>query len=344
MNKRRLKAGGDRGFVLVGVIWVLAALALLASYIDGVVTADIERVRLAKRALQQELDARSTEATLLYLLATGRTNHQGLILEAEQRFLEPGGEPLRGSGDGVLTVTGQVYQGLGEIRFSIQDENGFASVNAPRNPLLAAVLEYVGVGTDQIVQIKALVGDYIDIDDELELGGAERVEDRGGRLPLPANWLMVTPLELRRVPGVRELIDATQWRRLRPLLTTCLPYGYNFNTMRPEVVAALLGVTESRLEGLLKARAERPLARLDEVAELTGVRADVDPTMVLAYPSPNLRIAIWSTGGGVRSVVGIMLTPRSNAAPWRKEYWYSEPVDADSETVLGAATPLLQAS
>ena len=59
-------------------------MAVLAAYIDGVASADIERAAAAKAALEQELARRSTEATLAYLLATGRMNHRGLMLEPEQ--------------------------------------------------------------------------------------------------------------------------------------------------------------------------------------------------------------------------------------------------------------------
>ena len=95
------------GFVLVATLWVLAALAVLAAYINGVVASDLERAVIAKRALQSELDRRSTEATLLYLFATGRMNHRGLILEEEQRFSNalPEDESLPDHGDGELWVT-----------------------------------------------------------------------------------------------------------------------------------------------------------------------------------------------------------------------------------------------
>ena len=34
---------GPEGFILVATLWVLAALAVLAAYIDGVVAVDVER-------------------------------------------------------------------------------------------------------------------------------------------------------------------------------------------------------------------------------------------------------------------------------------------------------------
>ena len=103
------------GFVLVATLWALAALAVLAAYIDGVVTSDLRLAIEAKRGLEAELARRSTEATLVYLLTTGRMNHRGLILEAEQRFSNSLSEDenLPDHGDGELRATGAVYAGPG---------------------------------------------------------------------------------------------------------------------------------------------------------------------------------------------------------------------------------------
>ena len=172
------------GFVLVATLWTLAAMAVLAAYIDGVASADIERAAAAKAALEQELTRRSTEATLAYLLATGRMNHRGLMLEPEQTFSDAEGNRGPDRSVGVIAVTGETYAGLGDARFSIQDENGLVSVNFPRSANFAAALSYVGVPSADIDRIVPRVEDYVDMDDDLSLSGAERF-DYGRRPPLP---------------------------------------------------------------------------------------------------------------------------------------------------------------
>ena len=92
MNVAPCRRRDERGFVLVATLWALAALAVLAAYIDGVVASDVRDAIDAKRALQAEIDRRSTEATVLYLLATGRMNHRGLVLEEVQQFADSLGE------------------------------------------------------------------------------------------------------------------------------------------------------------------------------------------------------------------------------------------------------------
>ena len=325
------------GFVLAATLWALAALAILASYVDSVVAAEVERTRLARAALQQELDQRATEATLLFLLATERRNRHAVLLTA-------GDAPtaLAREASGELGIAGQAYAGFGDVVFAVQDESGLVSVNLPGDPAFAAVLRGVGVPAADAARAVARLRDYIDVDDALSLGGAERFDYARRNLPAPKNHQLAAPLELRRVLGLDEAVAAGQWRRLLPLLTPRVTVGYNFNTMRPEAMAALLGVDEAAVAPLLAARAERPIASLGDVLSLTGALPALDPALVVPAPGSALRLAFWRRGAGSRTVAGISLTPTALVAPWRKEYRYSEPL-ADGRTVPAApATPLLR--
>ena len=346
----RFAGRNAKGFILVATLWVVAALAVLAAHVDGIVGPEIERAMTAKRSLQSELDRRSTEATLVYLFSTGRMNHRGLILEEEQRFSDalPEGEYLPDHADGELGMAGEVYRGLGATRFSLQDEGGLASVNAPRSPLFTALLEHAGVAASDVERIVARIEDYIDKDSDVTLHGAERHDYRQGGAPPPANWIMSSPLELRKVLGIDEIISPSQWRRLRPLLTTRPVFGYNFNTMRPEILAAVLGLDEQGIRRVLDERQERRISRLTQIAMLSGKHLDIDEMEVRTLPSRFLRISTWHEDAGSRLLAGVALTPLGDSAPWRKDYRYSEPISSthDSrthrETPPAVATALLQ--
>ena len=334
----------------MATLWALAALAVLAAYIDGVVATDLRQAIETKRGLEAELARRNTEATLVYLLATGRMNHRGLILEAEQRFSHglPEDEALPDHGDGEVRATGAVYAGPGGARFSIQDESGLISVNAPRFPLFSDLLEHAGVPASDVEGIVARVEDYIDSDHTLTLNGAERYDYQQSGEPPPLNWIMASPLELRRVLGVEDLISTAQWRQLRPLLTMRPVFGYNFNTMHPEVLAVLLGLDEGGMRGVLEEREKAPLSRLTRLAMLSGKHLDIDEMEVRILPSRFLRIAVWHESEGSRVLSGIVLTPLGESAPWRKDYRYTEPIGthgaalAPREPPLAVATALLQ--
>ena len=342
--------GPEEGFVLAATLWILAGLAVLAAYIDRVVTSDLQYVVEARESVQAEIERRSTEATLHYLVATGRMSFRGPILESEQRFTGSPDEDEHPSdhGDGVLRVTDVVYAGVGGARFSLQDEGGLVSVNAPRSPLFASVLAHAGVTSPDVERIVARVEDYIDSDDALTLDGAERRDYRERGEPPPLNWIMASPLELARVLGIDELISAPQRERLLPLLTVRPVVGYNFNTMRPEILAALLDLDETGAQGVLEERAKVPLSRLVQIAMLSGKHLDIDEMEVRVIPSRFLRVTVWHSGGGPRTVAGLAFTPLGDRAPWRMDYRYLEPAsaaggsDTSREPPLQAATVLLQ--
>ena len=332
----------SEGFVLASILWVVAALAILAAYVDGVVAPEVERAALARYSLESELDRRSTEATVIYLLATGRMNHHGLVLEEEQRFSDTlaEGEYLPGEGDGELRMAGEVYRGLGGARFSVQDEGGLASVNAPGSPLLAALLAREGIARPDIERIVARAEDYIDRDGDLTANGAERHEYRQDGAPPPPNWIMSSPVELRRVLGVDEILTPAQLSRLWPQLTMRSVFGYNFNTMRPEVLAAALGLDDQGMRRVLDERRHRQISRLTQIAMLTGKHLDIDEMQVRTLPSRFVRISTWHEDGGSRVLAGIALTPLGDRAPWRKDYRYSEPIFAGHDSRTSREAPL----
>lgn len=337
------------GFMLVATLWMLAALVVLAAYVSEMADAETERTIRAKEALQRELDRRSLENTLLYLLATSRMNHNSAVLESRQRFADllADDEFLPSRGEGELLLTGVPYAAGNGLFFSIQDESGLASVNAPRFPLLAAALAHVGASPDVVATLTSRVTDYIDRDERLTLNGAEAFDYRNRDLPPPPNWYMDSPLELKNVLGVQELLSDEQWRRLRPLVTVRRALGYNANTMRPELLAGLFGLDEDAVAPLLEARLQGPIRGRVQLGMLTGKHIDIDSADLRGVPSSFLRLATWSADRGSRHVVGIELTPYGRQAPWRKNYRYLEPVSDDYRTDAGqrprkAATPLLQ--
>ena len=341
-----MKAGG---FILVATLWVLAGLALLAAYVDSVVSANVQQAIRIKEGIDEDLHRRSTEATLLYLLATNRTNYRGLVLEQTQRFSDLLPDPLSGGGDGELRASGVAYLGLGDWRFSLQDEFGLVSVNEPRIWPFRALLKSFGLNAPDLDRLVARVEDYVDVDQLLTLNGAEHWDYRRRRLPPPLDSIMVTPMELRRVIDFDELIGAEQWRSLKPLLTARPPAGYNFNTMPLQVMAAVLEVDLKAAERLLQAREGMSLRNLRDINELTGaVTTRIDEEEMLLRPSRFLRLAFWRPDLGRRLVMGIQLMPFAEDVPWRKDYQYWEQIpehaEPDPTTPARPATPLLQES
>ncbi|MCY4342595.1 MAG: type II secretion system protein GspK [Gammaproteobacteria bacterium] len=326
----------------MATLWILAALAVLAAYVNAVAEANVAQATGIKRAIDEDLALRSAEATLLYLLATNRMNHRGLLLEAEQRFAELSPDDLPPVGDGEFWMNGSVYQGLDGIRFAAQDEYGLVSINRPEAPPFAALLRWVGVGLADRSRFVGRIKDYVDTDHELTLGGAERLAyRRAGRMP-PANWIMATPVEMQRVLGVDGMLAAPQQRALLPLLTSRPLAGYNFNTMPLEVAAAVLEVDREAAKAVVDQRLVQPVWRSLQLRELTGSAVDVPDDQILRLPSSFVRLMLWRPGRGGRWLVGLEMTPYGESAPWRRDYQYWEPVAGhDAEEPPRLATALL---
>ena len=147
---------------------------------------------------------------------------------------------------------------------------------------------------------------------------------------------------------MEDLLTPAQWRRLWPLLTMRPVFGYNFNTMRPEVLAVLLGLDEQGVRGVLEEREKGPISRLTRLALLSGKHLDIDEMEVRTLPSSFLRLAVWHESEGSRVLSGVMLTPLGKSAPWRKDYRYSETISPHGasgtprEPLLAVETALLQ--
>ncbi len=332
-------AAASAGFILAATLWALVALAVVAAYITDVTETNVENTRRTKLMLEAELDRRSTEATVLYLLSTNRMSHSSLLIEHEQRFADFD-TMLDDTADGELSLSGDRYRGLGDTGFSIQDENGLISVNMPSDPLFGLMLESVGVSEEDVARLWPRVVDYIDRDDRRSLDGAEKKSYLDAGLPPPANWFLSTPMELNRVLGVKELIDQEQWRRLREMATPRLLVSANFNTMPVAVAKVVLGVEQEALDVFFAERAEHRIATLEHIHELTRASPPVDPGFIAVMPSLFLRITTWWRSGGPRTIVGVTLTPASLIAPWRTEYRYSEP-SGDAVALKETPTPLL---
>ena len=330
---------GQRGFVLVATVWVLAALMVLADYIAGVASADRERAHQAKQALQDDLDARATEATLLYLLATGRMNYRGLVLERQQRFQDLEAPRALPPGDGVVAAAGEAYAGLGRIRFSVQDESGLAAVNAPLSAAFRAALLHAGVASLDVARLRARLRDYVDRDGILSLNGAERADYEFAGLAPPSNWFLASPVELRKVLGALDAVPEDEWPRLRRITTAAITNGVNVNTMPLELLTARFDGDEAAARRVAAYREQQPLTSAVVAGAVAG-RPWPPGDSFLPVPSTRLRLAFWREGGRTRTLVGVAMTPGSIIAPWRKEYRYLEPAVGGAEPVREAATPL----
>jgi hypothetical protein len=323
----------------------LAGLGLLASYVDRLTDENVQRALQHKQNIIRELDLYSTQATLVYLFATSRMNDRALILEAKQ-YLVRGESQVPGRGVQELLLNDTVYRGLGDVLFSIQDEGGLAPVNSHRFPSFSKLLSSVGLSDSARSLVAGRLQDYTDENQALSLNGAELFEYRQKKLPLPANGLMKSPLEMRKLMGFSELVSAQQWAYLRPYLTMREVNGYNFNVMPVKVLMALFDNQEATVQAILSLREKERIYSLSQIERATGKQLFLDEDDVRDIPSAAIRISLWQKNSRRRILSGVEFTASEESSPWRTDYQYSEQYHEatkkqDSEQARDAPTALL---
>ena len=342
-----VRRGDVSGFILVATLWVLAGLGLLAAYIDELTDQNVEIALLHKQNIQGELDQLSTEATLVYLFASSRANDRALMLEEEQHLVSGGSEvtfPQRSERD--LLLDGTVYQGVGNVVFSIQDEGSLASVNSHQFLMFSALMRSIGLSDSQRALVAGRLQDYTDENQALSLNGAEFFEYRQRQLPLPADGLMKTPIEFRRILGFPELFTRLQWEAIRPYLSMRQSTGYNFNIMPRAVLMGIFGNQESVVDAIVALREERGLRSVREVEAVVGNQFNLDNEDLAQFPSKAIRMSLWQKNSSMRTLSGVEFTPFEKLSPWRTDYHYSEQQyeatnEQDSDQPKKAPTALL---
>ncbi len=344
MGVRRIDGSG---FILVATLWVLAGLGLLAAYIDDLTDQNVKIALLHKQNIQGELDQLSTQATLVYLFTTSRANDRALILEKEQHLSSAGSEitfPPRSEQD--LLLDGTPYRGVGDVVFSILDEGSLASVNSHQFLMFSALMRSIGLSDSQQSLVAGRLQDYTDEDQVLSLNGAEFFEYQQKQLPLPANGLMKTPIELRKILGFSELFTRQQWEAIRPYLSMRQSTGYNFNIIPRVVLMGIFANKETVVDTIMALRKERALRSVREVEAVVGEQFNLDNEDIAQFPSAAVRISLWQKNSSMRTLSGVEFTPFEELSPWRTDYHYSEQQyeatnEQDSDQPKNAPTALL---
>lgn len=322
---------GTRGFVLIAVLAMLVVLALLAGTI-GTITqrlrdGEFERQRL----LQAEIDITSTRATVLYLLTSQRMTIGGLTVDDqvvrtldEQReawhaafppiSLTPVGNEIR--------LDGSAHQGLGDIRFALQDDRGTIGVNWTTPAMLEGLLAQVRGEQDRTPApvLANLLLDYQDPDDLYRVNSAEAAGYREAGMAPPSNRTLATPLELRRVMGWRDALSGLDDSALVDTFNVVRSPVINVNTAQPRVLRSLPGMDAAMAERAIAARNLQPFTSVRTFQEMLGYTAATEDMLSL-YPSGSGTLKLWSAGGGAVHVLHWTLTPLDDGGrPWREDY------------------------
>ncbi len=303
-----LQARRARGFVLAATLWVLALVAVVAIFFAERLSRARSLAMAAQARTQAMVDLSGARADMLYRIATTPVSLHGLGLDPAT----------------ALALDDRPYRSLGNTLVQVQDNRGLLNLNIVDDARLDRFLGVLGVPPEQRSALVDALRDYVDEDSLKRLNGEEAPEYVAAGLPPPRNARLVTPLEARRVYGWAQVPQLWKDDLLHRLTTTSSSFSMNPNTAPWQVLAAIRDMTPEGVQALLAARKQAPIASAQQVTALTGVRISTDPMLaeVIAFPADSWRITQQAPGMGWGWRYNVSLTPVSDFAPWRIDYFY----------------------
>jgi general secretion pathway protein K len=225
-----MTANSERGFALVAVLWVIAALTLIAAVFLHSSRTQVQLTRnLAENARAEALADAAVQRALFGLLSIG-TSAEWRADGSSHTIDLPGGR---------ATVT-------------VYNEDGKIDINRAREDVLTSLLLSVDVPVDRASGIAAAIADYRDTDSDLRENGAEDQDyDRAQLTRGAKDALFVRTDELRAVMGMTDEV----FERIEPSITVYSSRRYVDLTSASEgVLRALPYVTEQQRQQLLADR------------------------------------------------------------------------------------------
>lgn len=335
-----------QGFILVVVLWLLAAMAIVASLVVWWSRQRVAEATVSSEALQDRIDTIGTRDTLLFIIATSPMTRGGLPVEpltpaelARRRFDEFGGLDKTPRG-GELRLDGTPYAALGAVVVRLQDEAGLVSLVEPTSQRTMALLAAAGVPRARRARMAAALEDFVDEDDLRRLNGLEsRDYERAGRPP-PSGRPLRAVGEAFDVLGWDALPPSTR-ERLSDAATVAYAGALNLNAAPWPLIDALAGDCRERCRARVAQRAERPFESGTGFEQETGATLPGDRDVDFrTAPSETLRFTLVPRSGRAQRL-HVRLTPLADRrSPWTIDAAYRVPRPPSDDVPSPIASPL----
>ncbi|MEX6500761.1 general secretion pathway protein GspK [Pseudomonas zhanjiangensis] len=249
-----------RGVALVGVLWLLVLLSLIALNLSAGSRTELQLAGNARLAASARHVAEAGVNWGIWSLLQANTS--GWLADGSSRSLEL---------DGI------------SVEVALFDEQGKIDLNEADPQLLVGLFESVGLDERAaLAQVDAIL-DWRDEDDLLHPAGAEEEQYRALGLPPPANRPFQRLEELRRVLGIDEAL----YQRVLPALTLYSNKAEVNPLVAPrEVLLALPGISADSIDRFIEQR-----RRNYETGQRPPLLSGVDP-LLLAPNAPGVNYSI----------------------------------------------------
>jgi hypothetical protein len=233
-------------------------------------------------------------------------------------------------GDEML-LDGTSYLGVGSSAFYVQDLMGLVALNAPDNYDLERLMSNQEQNGQIRQHLLATLLDYSDANDTLRLSGAEKYEYARVDLPPPTNDLLRSEIELNRVYGWSEWLEAHPQFRWQEWLSVRRYSMMNINSMPKSLLAAYFGLSEEMAEQVVLERRRSPFINLDDFFLRSGVSVGLSEENARFFFGNEFQLCLWGIGGGQAEMISLQLTPSGPHGPWKINYKYQTPLISSSD-------------
>jgi hypothetical protein len=330
-----IRRGADGGFALVGTLWFLALLGLVAVIIESWISGALDRAI----ALQDRVAARAAlmGATdrAVFALANGAASARGLELVPPDapRSAEPqdSGRNLP-SNPYFVALDGRPYR-LGNVTLRLQDEGGLYDLDRLSRETMLALLRSYGIPASAAERMIAALGVYMQRPPDITPRANAAANYTRAGLPRPRHAPLLTPWELYRVLGWSQA--EALWSDAMPLpdvVTTGPTGGLNVDTAPAKVIGAIAGVDDQEAARVVASRSRSPIGDLRDLPGEISLRED---RPLQTMPSNVIRLTLTEANDPLAHIVSIQLTP-GGAAPYQIRF----AVDLPRSTANEAAVPL----
>ncbi|ABG41732.1 hypothetical protein Patl_3226 [Paraglaciecola sp. T6c] len=208
----------NSGAALLAVLIVSVVMVILLGVATTTLNSRLALADQSKQMLHDLAQVYAKENQLTYLIATQRvteaglsqgTEPQGLLSDDEGHWLyRVIGDEIRADGETIKQEDG--------LSFSLQNEAGLIPINSSTQYWLKRYLRDTGYDAVQQSYLGDILADYADADNWRRPAGAERSSYKGRLFQEPANFLLQSCTELRKLMRWDELLQ-----RAPQFLTFC---------------------------------------------------------------------------------------------------------------------------
>jgi hypothetical protein len=305
----------ERGYALWLTVLVLALLALAALALAQTFDLTRARAETARADAQASVAAETAMARVAFLMLTEPVGPRSVVVGGPR---DPGMASAAGAPE--LRLDGRLYN-LGDgVRVGVQDEAGLIDVNGNDERVVANMLEGLGVRRERARVLAAGLADFVDADDLVRTGGAERVrlpEGVIGNVVLTTRWGVLDAVGWRNALEDRNIAD-------RVFAATAAgdgEHGVNINTAPLAVLTAMLGPRLAR--DVFARREQSEIRDATELTALAAAGADAAGAGFATMPGNAFRVTLLldNAGRGTLFVERRLLLMSEGARPvlWIEE-------------------------